>query len=96
VPVSGSGPRELYFFVGGRVKARAYNAFLQGQFRDSAVRYAADEIQNLLLDLWIGMTMQLFEQTQLSYTLNYQSAELRTGQAKRDALWGSVQVAHTF
>ncbi len=32
------GGRELYVFLGARVKARAYNAFLQGQFRDSDVR----------------------------------------------------------
>lgn len=88
--------RELYFFVGARVKARAYNAFLQGQFRDSAVRHSFDEIEPLLAEAWVGVVTQLFEQTQLSYTLNYQTAELRDGAADRDALWAGVQLAHTF
>ncbi len=30
---------EMYMLAGVRVKARAYNAFLQGQFRESTVRY---------------------------------------------------------
>jgi hypothetical protein len=87
---------ELYFFVGARIKARAYNAFLQGQFRDSAVTYSYSEIEPLVAEAWIGFVTQIFEQTQLSYTLNYQTAELREGKGARDALWGGVQLAHTF
>jgi hypothetical protein len=91
-----AGERELYFFVGARVKARAYNAFLQGQFRDSEVRYSADEIQPLLAEAWIGVVTQVLDQTQLSYALHYQTAELRDGPAARDSLWGSVQLTHAF
>lgn len=94
---SASGPRpEMYFFTGARVKARAYNAFLQGQFRDSAVEYSASEIEPLIVEVWLGLVTQLFEQTQLSYTLNYQTAEVRDGKAARDALWGAVQLSHNF
>jgi hypothetical protein len=97
VPVEASGvQRELYVFFGARLKARAYNAFLQGQFRDSPVRYSADEVEPLVAEAWIGVVTQIFEQTQLSYTLNYQTAEVRDGKAARDALWGGVQIAHTF
>jgi hypothetical protein len=92
---AGSGS-ELYFFAGARIKARAYNAFLQGQFRDSAVQYSFGEIEPLLVEAWVGVVTQLFEQTQLSYTLNYQTAELRTGQADRDSVWAGVQLAHAF
>jgi hypothetical protein len=38
----------------------------------------------------------LFDQTELSYTLHYQTAELRDGRADRDAFWGAVQLAHSF
>jgi hypothetical protein len=90
------GGREVYVFVGARVKARAYNAFLQGQFRHSDVRYSANEIEPLLAEAWIGVVTQLLDQTQLSYALHYQTAELRDGPAARDALWGAVQLTHAF
>jgi hypothetical protein len=97
-PIAGDARahRELYVFSGVRLKARAYNAFLQGQFRHSDVRYSSDEIQHFLVHAWIGLAMQLADQTDLTYTLNYQSAELREGDAVRDALWGAVQVTHVF
>lgn len=90
------GGRELYVFAGARVKARAYNAFLQGQFRDSEVRYTSAEVQPLLAEAWIGVVTQILDQTQLSYALHYQTAELRDGPASRDALWGAVQLTHAF
>ena len=90
------GEREVYVFVGARVKARAYNAFLQGQFRDSEVHYTANEIEPVVAEAWIGFVTQLLEQTQLSYALHYQTAELRHGPAARDSLWGAVQLTHAF
>ena len=46
--------------------------------------------------VWIGVVTQIFDQTQISYTLNYQTAELREGKGARDALWGAVQLSHNF
>ena len=98
VPVAaGTGSRsEMYLFTGARLKARAYNAFLQGQFRDSAVEYAASEIEPIVAEIWLGFVTRLLDRTQVSYTLNYQTAELREGKANRDALWGSIQLSHSF
>jgi hypothetical protein len=87
---------EMYVLAGVRVKARAYNAFLQGQFRHSDVRYSFDEIEPIVAEAWIGFVTQLFRNTQLGYTLNYQTAELRNGSANRAALWGAVQLSHNF
>jgi hypothetical protein len=87
---------EVYLFAGVRVKARAYNALLQGQFRHSDVRYSFDEVEPLLAEAWVGFVTQLFEQTQVSYTLNYQTAEIRNGPAARDYFWGAVQLSHSF
>jgi hypothetical protein len=98
VPVAQrSGNRlEMYFFTGARVKARAYNAFLQGQFRDSVVEYSASEVEPIVVQAWAGFVSQIFEQTQVSYTLNYQTAEVRDGKAAHDTFWGSVQLSHSF
>lgn len=95
VEVQRSRP-ELYFFSGVRLKARAYNAFLQGQFRHSTVTYTAAQLQPIIAEAWAGFVTQLLDQTQLSYTLNYQTAEVRHGAAARSSLWGALQVSHTF
>jgi hypothetical protein len=87
---------ELYVFSGVRLKARAYNAFLQGQFADSDVRYSPDQISHFLINAWIGVAMHLANRTELTYTLNYQSSELREGDAVRDSLWGAVQLTQSF
>lgn len=97
VPMQALGRQgELYMFAGARLKARVYNVFLQGQFRDSAVKYSRDELAPLLAEAWLGLVMQLMDQTRLSYTLHYQTAELRHGKAARDTLWGAVQLSHSF
>jgi len=96
-PVESLGVQhEVYVFAGARVTARAYNAFLQGQFRHSDVRYSYDEIEPLVGHAWIGVMTQLFSNTELSYALHYQTAELKDGKAARDAFWGGVQLAHSF
>ena len=88
--------REAYFFAGARVTARAYNAFLQGQFRHSDVRYSYGEIEPIVMQAWAGVTTQLFPNTEMSYALRYQTSELRDGDASRGQFWGSVQLAHSF
>jgi hypothetical protein len=96
-PVESLGAqREAYVFAGARIKARAYNALLQGQFRHSDVRYSYDEIEPLVAEAWIGVMTQLFPNTELSYALHYQTAELREGKAARGTFWGGVQLAHSF
>ena len=88
--------REMYFFAGARVSARAYNALLQGQLRHSDVRYSYDEIEPIVVQAWVGVMTQLFPNTELSYALHYQTSELRNGAAARGTYWGGVQLAHSF
>lgn len=87
---------ESYLSAGVRVKARAYNAFLQGQFRRSEHRYSSSDLEHCLLETWIGFSRDMTERTQLSYTLNYQSAEVRSGDASRGTVWAAVQINHNF
>lgn len=95
VELSRSVP-EVYLLTGVRVKARAYNAFLQGQFRDSDVSYSASELEPIIGEAWVGVVTQLGGQTQASYLLNYQTSEVKHGPAARNALWGAVQLVHSF
>ena len=61
------------------------------------VRHAdANRTAGRCAEAWIGVVTQILDQTQLSYALHYQTAELRDGAASRDALWGAVQLTHAF
>lgn len=71
--VSAVGGRENYFWGGLSVKARAYNAFLQGQFRDSDHELSANDLNVLLAEVWAGYTHTLWDNMELSYVLRVQS-----------------------
>ncbi len=90
------GPRELYVWAGIKGRARAYNALLQGQFRDSVLSYDWDEVRPLLGEAWLGVTGQVGEHYRLSWVLRYQSAELRDEIGDRELLWGSVFISRYF
>ncbi len=91
-----AGLSELYVWAGAKARLRAYNAFLQGQFRDSDHRFAASELNHAIGELWIGITGQFFGGTQMSYAVRYQTAEIRHGIGSRDPVWAGVTISHSF
>ncbi|MDX1559183.1 MAG: lipid A deacylase LpxR family protein [Marinobacter sp.] len=88
--VSAPGGRENYFWGGMSVKARAYNAFLQGQFRDSDHELDASELNILLAEVWAGYTHSFLAGTELSYVLRVQSSEIKSGTGNRTLAWGGL------
>lgn len=92
----GNGLNELYVWAGAKVRLRGYNAFLQGQFRDSDHTLAADQINHVIGEAWIGVTGQFFSGTQLSYAVRYQTAEIREGSGRRDPVWAGITISHSF
>ncbi|MCH2555674.1 MAG: lipid A deacylase LpxR family protein [Alcanivorax sp.] len=94
--VGGPAPTESYVWGGAAVVARGYNAFLQGQFRDSEVTYDSDELNHLILEAWLGYTRSFANGWRLSYVLRGHTSEVRDGTADRNVLWGGLIVAKTF
>ena len=88
--VSAPGGREHYFWGGMSVKARAYNAFLQGQFRDSDHELDANDLNILLAEVWAGYTHSFLAGTELSYVLRVQSSEIKDGTGNRTLAWGGL------
>jgi hypothetical protein len=88
--------RELTFDAGVRVRLRAYNAFLQGQFRHSDLRYGFEEIEHAIGEAWIGATWRLPSGLTLRYTLHASSPEVRDGLADRSHTWGSLYASYAF
>lgn len=88
--VAAPGGRENYFWGGISVKARAYNAFLQGQFRDSDHELGANDLNILLAEVWAGYTHGFWSGTELSYVLRVQSSEIKQGTGDRTLAWGGL------
>ncbi|MCC6303497.1 MAG: lipid A deacylase LpxR family protein [Gammaproteobacteria bacterium] len=82
--------REFYFWLGAKIRLRVYNAFLQGQFRDSIHEISSDDIEHAVGEAWIGATWQVTERHRLSYAIRYQTPELKHGQGDRNLIWGGI------
>jgi hypothetical protein len=87
---------EHYFWGGIAVKARAYNAFLEGQFRESAVSYQRSELNSILVEAWLGYTIAFRNGYRLSYVLRGHTSEVRHGNGDRGLLWGSLILARAI
>ncbi len=82
---------DFYVTVGTKVRVRAYNALLQGQFRSSVHTLDSSELRMLVADSWIGVVRDV-GQFQISYTIRHQSPEIRRGIGSRDQLWASLAI----
>jgi len=87
---------ERSFEAGIRLRLRAYNAFLQGQFRPSDVRAGLADAEPVILTAWIGFTASSASGWRLSYRLHGQSPELRRGAGSRNHFWGSLTWTRRF
>lgn len=96
IPGNIGGVSEHYFWTGISLKARAYNAFLQGQFRDSAISYDSDELNHGIVEAWIGYTVAMDEGYSFTYSIRGHTSELKRGVGDRDVLWGGVLITKTF
>lgn len=87
---------EHYFWAGFAIKARVYNAFIQGQFRESAVRYQHNQLRPLLIEAWAGYTFAFKQGFRISYVLRGHSSEIKHGAGDRNLLWGGIIIARNI
>ncbi len=88
--------REHYFWGGVALKVRAYNAFLQGQFRHSDHRLSGDEVNDLLAEAWAGYTLGFANNFKLSYVLRAQTSEIKSGEGDRTMVWGGLVISQAL
>jgi hypothetical protein len=86
---------DVYISTGVKLRARAYNAFLQGQFRDGDATFSASRLQPIIREAWLGVVADAGD-FRLSYTLRFQSAELRKGEGARELRWAGLAVSKRF
>ena len=93
---SAASPRGVVLEGGLAVRARVYDAFLQGQVRRSDVTFAWGELNHLLLETWLGVSTQLEGGLSISYSLRWQSPEIAAGTGSRSFAWGTLSFARGF
>lgn len=91
-----STTNEHYFWSGFTLKARAYNAFLQGQFRDSDFTYAYSDLRPFIAEAWAGYTYAFKQGYRVSYVIRAQSSEIKHGDGNRNVVWGGLIFAKTI
>jgi hypothetical protein len=91
-----STTNEHYFWTGFTLKARFYNAFLQGQFRDSDFSYSYSGLRPLIAEAWAGYTYAFKQGYRVSYVLRAQSSEIKRGDGNRSVVWGGLIFAKTI
>lgn len=68
-----------------RVKARACNAFLQEQFRGSALTYGEGDLNAVLGEAWAGVELRSASGWAIEYLVRWESPELRSGAGSADS-----------
>ncbi len=87
---------EVYFVTGANIKLRAYNSFLQGQFRDSKVTYTASEVEPIVYEGWFGVGSELSSGWRISYIVRMQSSEVKVGQSNDNFNYGELTASYSF
>lgn len=87
---------ERFFWAGIALKARGYNAFLQGQWRDSAVEYASGDLHHLIVEAWLGYTHGFANGVFVSYGLRGHTSEIRSGEGDRNVVWGGLMLGRNL
>ena len=95
-PRDGATARGVVYESGVAVRARAYNAFLQGQVRHSDVTFATDELNHVLVEAWLGFSIVQRNGINVSYTLRWQSPEIKEGTGSRSFSWGNLSFTRRF
>ena len=87
---------ENYFWGGVAIKARLYNAFLQGQFIDSEYSLKSSKLRPLIAETWVGYTRNLGPYYKLSYVIRAHTSEIRNGKGDRSIIWGGLTLSRWF
>lgn len=84
---------EWYFWSAFRAHYVVYDVLLQGQFRESEVSFDADEIERLVYDGAIGLTLG-YEKSTFVFSINAKTSELKI--SDRRQAWGGVHYLYHF
>ena len=87
---------EHYLWTGFSLTARAYSAFLQGQFRDSEVTYDSGDLNIGMASAWLGYTHVFENGYSLSYSMRGQTSEFDDDDSDEIIYWGTLSLSKYF
>lgn len=88
--------RESYVWISATLRLRAYDVFLQGQFRDSVITFSRSNLNSVLGEISLGWRFAINDSLAVDQSFHYQSAAIRRGTGARDQLWGSLGITQRF
>lgn len=80
---------EWYVWSAYRMRLVGYDAMLQGQFADSDVTFGSDQIERVLHEGAVGVTLA-HGPIQATFAINGKTAELKDGIGRRNHVWGGI------
>lgn len=89
------GGDEFYLWAAGRLRGVVYDALLQGQFRDSAVTVAGDDVRRFVWEAGIGVTGG-WSRYQLTFSVNAKAGDTRLSDAPDEHFWGGLYLSRRF
>lgn len=95
VPTGARGSSELYVWAGVHLRQQFYNAFLEGQFRESEVTFErSEQLDSTLWELNLGATWGAPNGYYITMALRVMDNELPDGKDKE--AWGSLILGRQF
>ncbi len=91
-----TGGRDFFLWSAITIRARAYNAFLQGQVRDSEITYSGGELNHILGELSIGLNRRFGNAVNVSLALHYQTNEIKHHNGSTKVRWGGLTIQKSF
>lgn len=91
-----SSSGDFYLWGAITVRARAYNAFLQGQFRDSDVTFSGSQLNHVLGEVSIGVSRRFGNAVEVGLAAHYQTNEIKRGAGARNVRWGGLSIYRYF
>jgi hypothetical protein len=92
---SGGQGTEVFLTAGVNIRLRAYNALLQGQFRDSQVTYSFSELNPLITEVKLGVGASFANGWQSGLEIRGRTKEFDAEQS-RNHVWGGITVTKTL
>jgi hypothetical protein len=90
--VPAMGGDELYLWAAGRLRGVAYDALLQGQFRDSEVTVDESDLRRLVWEAGVGVTRS-WSDYQLTFSINAKAGDTRLDAAPDEHFWGGLYIS---
>lgn len=87
--------KEFFFYAGGAVKYRIYNALLQGQFRHSEVSFDRNELESIIGEVWGGVNIELPSRLRVGLFARARTPEFNKPDARAPA-WGGLTISRAL